>query len=51
MWVYCGKGSGCGKSMISVSVALLPCCEISGCVDNDLCRNSESGLNIKLSDD
>ena len=24
MWVYCGKGSGCGKSMILVSVAMLP---------------------------
>ena len=22
MWVYCGKGSGCGKSMILVSVAM-----------------------------
>ena len=24
MWVNCGKGSGCGKSMILVSVAMLP---------------------------
>ena len=24
VWVYCGKGSGCGKSMILVSVAMLP---------------------------
>ena len=54
MWVYCGKGSGCGKSMILVSVAMLPRHEMEQVVwtlDNDLCRNFQIGLNITISDD
>ena len=51
MWVYCGKGSGCGKSMILVSVAMLPAGQVVWTLDNDLCRNFEIGLNITKSDD
>ena len=54
MRVYCVKGSGCGESMILVSVAMLPRHEMEQVVwtlDNDLCRNFEIGLNITKSDD